>query len=94
MLTSTNAIFCCLDMDRTVAFYESLGFKLQYRYEEEGYLIFLKDSVELHFARNPSHIPEQSQHAAYFRTAEVDAWSDSLAKLDWKSEGFPRFGAA
>ena len=92
MLVSTNAIFCCLDMDRTIAFYESLGFKLHARYET--YLVFARDSVELHFAHNPEHVPEKSQFAAYFHADDVEALSESYASLPWESEGFPRFGPA
>ncbi|MEL6435357.1 MAG: VOC family protein [Pseudomonadota bacterium] len=92
MLTSTNAIFCCLDMDRTVAFYESLGFKLHARYET--YLVFARDNIELHFAHNSDHVPEKSQFAAYFHTDDVDALSADYEELPWQAEGFPRFGAA
>ena len=95
MLTSTCAIFPCKDLDRTLEFYTSLGFDLQGRWDDHGYLIFQKDAVEIHFASDPGHIAEKANVAAYIRTDDVDTWSDQLAKLGiWRNEGFPRFGAA
>ncbi len=95
MLTSTCAIMPTSDMDRCVAFYTSIGFELQGRWDEfGGYLIFQKDAVEMHFALDPDHVAETSDHAAYIRTDDVDGWSDEIAKLDFPDEGFPRFGPA
>ena len=93
MLTSTNAIFPCRDMERTIAFYTAIGFTLQGRWD--AYLIFEKDEVEVHFAHNPEPPAEPSEFAAYFRTDDVDSWSNELEKLDiFVDEGFPRFRAA
>lgn len=92
MLSSICPIFCCKDMDVCTAFYTRLGFTLEHRYD--AYLIFAKDQIELHFAHNPKHVAARSQLAAFVRTQDVDTWSDELAKLTWKTEGFPRFGAA
>ena len=94
MLTSTCAIFGGQDMDRCAAFYSRLGFELQWRYDAEGYLIFIKDKIELHLARNPDHKPELSQSAAYIRTDSIDDWSDQLAQLDWPDAQIPRFDPA
>lgn len=95
MLTSTCAIFPCADMDRTVAFYESLGFEVQGRWDDfGGYLIFVKDMIELHFAHDPNHVAERSDHAAYIRTDDVDGWSREIEALGIPAEGIPRFGAA
>ena len=95
MLTSTCAIMPCADMDRTVAFYTSLGFELQGRWDDfGGYLIFQKDAVEIHFAHDPNHKAETSDHAAYIRTNDVDGWSDEIAKLGLPAEGRPAFKPA
>ena len=95
MLTSTFAILPLSDLDRTLAFYESLGFKQQGRWQDfGGYLIVQKDAVEVHFAHDPNHVAETSDHALYIRTDDVDGWSDEVAKLEFKADGFPRFGAA
>ena len=95
MLTSTCAILPSADLDRALAFYESLGFKQQGRWQDfGGYLIVQKDAVEVHFAHDPNHVAETSDHAVYIRTDDVDGWSDEIARLDFPAEGFPRFGAA
>ena len=50
MLTSTCAILPSSDLDRTLAFYESLGFEQQGRWQDfGGYLIVQKDAIEVHF---------------------------------------------
>lgn len=93
MLTSTNAIFPSRNMDRTIAFYRAIGFAMQGRWD--GYAIFEKDAVELHFAHNPTPAAELSEHAAYFRTDDVDSWSNELEALDiFTDNGFPRIRAA
>ena len=95
MLTSSCSIFPSKELERTLEFYTRLGFELQGRWDDHGYLIFQKDAVEIHFANDPGHVAEKANVAAYFRTDDVDSWSDELAKLDiWQEEGFPRFRAA
>ncbi|MCV3270098.1 bleomycin resistance protein [Roseobacter sinensis] len=91
MLLSTCAILPCADMDRTVAFYEKLGFDLQGRWEDfGGYLIFVNDRIELHFAHDPTHRADTSDHAVYIRTDDVNAVGEMIAKMDLPDEGFPR----
>ena len=93
MLSSTCAIFPTRDMERTIAFYTALGFAVQGRYP--SYVILEKDAVEVHFAHNPVPAAEPSDFAAYFRTDDVDGWSDEIAALDiFEEDGFPRFGRA
>ena len=95
MLTSTCAILPSSDMDRTAAFYTRIGFEMQGRWEGfGGYLILQKDAVEVHFAHDPDHVAETSDHALYIRTDDVDGWSDQIAGLDFPDTGFPRFAPA
>lgn len=91
MFLSTCAILPCADMDRTVAFYESLGFELQGRWDDfGGYLIFVKDKMELHFAHDPKHKADTSDHAVYIRTDDVDGFGTTVAELELLDKGFPR----
>ena len=93
MLTSTCAILPCRDMERTINFYQQLGFSLQGRWD--AYLIFKRGAAELHFAHNPEPPSGPSEHAAYFRTDNVDELSDEFAALDvFVDDGFPRFKSA
>ncbi len=95
MLTSTCAILPSSDLDRTLAFYESIGFEQQGRWQDfGGYLILQKDAVEVHFAHDPHHVADTSDHALYVRTDDVDSWSDEIAALKFPAAGFPRFAAA
>jgi len=94
MLTSTFAIFSGKDLQRTIAFYEALGFSVQGVWDDFGYAALEKDRIELHFAHDPNHEAQTSDHAAYFRTEDVDAISSTYAKLDVWTETFPRFKAA
>ncbi|MEM9638093.1 MAG: VOC family protein [Pseudomonadota bacterium] len=91
MLLSTCAILPCADMDRTVEFYENLGFELQGRWDDfGGYLIFVKDRMELHFAHDANHKADTSDHAVYIRTDDVDGFGKTVAALGLSDRGFPR----
>jgi len=95
MLTSTCAILPSSDLQRTEDFYKKIGFEVQGKWGDfGGYLILQKDAAELHFAHDPNHIAETSDHAAYFRTDDVDSWSNDIAGMDFPKVGFPRFGPA
>nr|WP_281403169.1 VOC family protein [Sulfitobacter aestuariivivens] len=81
------------DPDRTVAFYQSLGFVLHARHDSD-YLVFAQNGVELHFAHDPEHVAETSDHAVYFHSDDVDTLSGAMAKLNWVAQGYPRFAPA
>ena len=51
-------------------------------------------AVEIHFAHDPHHKAETSDHAAYIRTDDVDGWSDEIAKLGLPAQGRPAFKPA
>lgn len=91
MLLSTCAILPSADMDRTVAFYKKLGFDLQGRWDDfGGYLIFVMDKIELHFAHDPDHKADTSDHAVYIRSDNVDGFGKAVAALGLSDKGFPR----
>ncbi|MEL7184714.1 MAG: VOC family protein [Pseudomonadota bacterium] len=81
------------DLDVTQAFYARLGFQTWYK--EDNYLLMNRDKVEVHFFPHPTHRPEASDHGAYIRPLDVDAFSSEVAKLGLPSDaGFPRFAPA
>ncbi|MEL6769398.1 MAG: VOC family protein [Pseudomonadota bacterium] len=93
MLEQICPILPSRDFDVTEAFYARLGFKRWYR--DDGYLLMNRDDVEVHFFHHPDHRPEESDHGAYVRPADVDAVSDAFAKLGLPTDaGFPRFRPA
>ncbi|MEM6945443.1 MAG: VOC family protein [Pseudomonadota bacterium] len=93
MLEQICPILPSRDFDRTEAFYTRLGFERWYR--DDGYMLLNRDRVEVHFFHKPDHLPEASDHGAYVRPADVDAFSDQVVKLGLPSDaGFPRFAPA
>ncbi len=89
MLTRACPILPSRDLDATERFYAKLGFKLGGRFEEEGYLILYRDTVELHFFRSPDHVPETCDHGVYLRLSEVADWSKELEQSIPEREGHP-----
>ncbi len=59
----------------SVAFYEMLGFELVHR--EKAYLMFRKDQVELHLAREGQY-DIGSRSTCYFRCPDVDRYFNNL----------------
>ena len=94
MMESTCGILPVLDLDRTADFYSKLGFTETGRWTGHGYLIVVRDKIEIHFARNPEHVPEESDHAIYIRTTDVDGLSSEFEKLGLKPGEIPGFRAA
>jgi hypothetical protein len=82
------------DLALTASFYERLGFHIDALYDTEGYLIIMRDAVELHFFRSEHSDPTQSDHGAYIRV--TDAWelSEEFDALDLPTNGIPRFTKA
>jgi len=79
----------------TEEFYKSLGFSTIYKSDSPGYLLMKRDAAEVHFFDHPAHEPAASNHGAYLRPTDVDAFSAEVAKLGLPSEsGFPRFWPA
>lgn len=79
------------NFDATDAFYGALGFTTQLRIEDE-YLIVNRDRVEIHFFHAPQHVAAESDHGAYIRPSDVDAFSRAAERLDLPRAGaFPKF---
>lgn len=90
MLTSICPIFPSADFAVTAAFYEKLGFRVSALYEEEGYLILMRDEVEVHFFRDGSLDPAKSNFSAFVRVTNARELSDKFQKLALPSTGIPR----
>jgi hypothetical protein len=67
---------------------------LAYRYEEEGYLILVRDKVELHFFRAPIVEPKKSGHGAFLRVEDANDFSNEAAEMGWPQQGIPSVGLA
>lgn len=59
------------NMDATAAFYEKLGFKVQYK--DAGWMILLRGALELEFFPYPDLEPKQSSFSACLRVDNLDA---------------------
>ncbi len=94
MLKSVCPIFPSTNFKRTAEFFQNLGFELAFEYEEEGYLILVRDGVELHYARDPTHEASTSDHSAFVRVENAIELSKSFAKSGLPSGGIPRVGHA
>ncbi|MEM1078864.1 MAG: VOC family protein [Pseudomonadota bacterium] len=94
MLAQICPILPSSDFARTEAFYGQLQFVTQYK-QDDQYLLMNRDAVEIHFFFSADHRPEQSNHGAYVRPENVDAFSAEVSALNLpREEGFPRFWPA
>ncbi|WP_299672309.1 VOC family protein [uncultured Roseobacter sp.] len=94
MLEQICPILPSRDFGQTEAFYTRLGFETQYK-QANQYMLMTRDKVEIHFFHHSGHRPEQSNHGAYMRPADVDAFSAQIEALGLpRTEGFPRFWPA
>ncbi|MEM9044602.1 MAG: VOC family protein [Pseudomonadota bacterium] len=93
MLEQICPIMPSRNLDTTQAFYAALGFETWYR--DDGYLLMNRDRVEVHFFHHPDHIAAESDHGAYIRPLDVDAFGTEVAALDLATNAgaFPRFAA-
>jgi catechol 2,3-dioxygenase-like lactoylglutathione lyase family enzyme len=81
-------ILPALDVARTRAFYELLGFTAGYfddRYEilRRGYLV-------VHLEQNNDLVPERNTCSCYWRVADADHLFEEFAALGLPSTGLPR----
>jgi catechol 2,3-dioxygenase-like lactoylglutathione lyase family enzyme len=81
-------ILPALDVARTRAFYELLGFTAGYfdnRYEilRRGYLV-------VHLEQNHDLVPERNTFSCYWRVADADRLFQEFAALGLPSTGLPR----
>lgn len=81
----TLPILAAISFDETVAFYETLGFAVDYRDDDEGgYLILRNGPIELHFFPYPDLDPLTNYCGTYIRSGNVDAiykWLDIAKKV-------------
>ncbi|WP_298355536.1 VOC family protein [uncultured Litoreibacter sp.] len=92
MLKSICPIFPSADFDKTSAFYEGLGFTEVARFEDHGYLILSRDSVEVHFFSSQSHgATEHSVLGSFVRVENAEALSAEFEPLQLADHGMPRF---
>jgi catechol 2,3-dioxygenase-like lactoylglutathione lyase family enzyme len=89
-LDKLSPILPSRDIAATAEFYARIGFAPVYR--DEDYLLVQRDGAELHFFRAPWHDPIASDHGAYLRPDDIDAFSAEVAALGLPSgPAFPRF---
>jgi len=81
------------DFDRTVAFYDELGFDVTYR--DEGWLILSRGPLVLEFFPHPALEPTQSWFSACIRVGDLDRLHADFttADLPIDSTSIPRIGA-
>ncbi|MFI7005890.1 bleomycin resistance protein [Streptomyces sp. NPDC050145] len=76
------------DLTATASFYAGLGFGVAGHYPDDGYLILVRDTVELHFFHAPETDPLAGAHAAYLRLDGGARAVDGLFE-EWRKAGPP-----
>ncbi len=90
MLNSICPIFPSANFKKTTDFFRKLGFNVAFEYDEEGYLILVRDKIELHFASNPDHDAPTSNHSAFVRVTDANDLSRQFALSGLPIDGIPR----
>ena len=94
VLEKLSPIMPARDIAASEAFYARLGFRTVYKDHEPGYLLMKREGAEVHFFHAPRHRPHASEHGAYLRPSDIDAFSAEVAALGLPGTGFPRFAPA
>jgi catechol 2,3-dioxygenase-like lactoylglutathione lyase family enzyme len=90
MLEKLSPILPSRDLAVTRTFYESLGFSTIY--DDDDYLLMKREGAEVHFFHAAGHDPATSDHGAYLRPSDIDAFSAEVSALNLpQASGFPRF---
>ena len=76
-------------IDQTVVFYERLGFSAKV-FQEAGYAILKRGTVEIHFFTHPELIPAESYSGCYIRVPDADEMYQSFVSAGLPSRGIPR----
>lgn len=89
-------ILPCVDFEVMRAFYERLGFEVVYwepspGRPEEGYAIFRRDDIRLHFFGYPSLAPKDNYAGAYILTDDVSPLYEAVLALGLPQVGFPSY---
>ena len=74
------------DLAATASFYAPLGFRTASHAPDDGYLILVRDTVELHFFHAPDTDPPAGAHAAYLRLEGGAPVVDELFE-QWRAAG-------
>ncbi|MDD9921379.1 MAG: VOC family protein [Boseongicola sp.] len=95
MFETTAPILPMRDMNETSEFYQSLGFGETGRWEGQyGYMIMVREKVEIHFSLRDNLEPLKNSGSAYIRTTDVDSFSEMVTELGLPGDGCPSFCAA
>lgn len=84
-------ILPALDMPRTRAFYESLGFTAGFH--DEGYDILRRGNLVVHLEAQRDLVPAQNHTSCYWRVPDADALYREFAALGLPPEGMPHLSA-
>ncbi|HEY8597006.1 MAG TPA: VOC family protein [Thermomicrobiales bacterium] len=93
----TTPLLPCATIEETIGFYEALGFRTTYRQQRpNGYLIVMREDLELHFFSMDGFIPANSYGSCLIGVPDADAlyaaFRDGLRGLYGKvpTSGIPR----
>ncbi|RKT09808.1 hypothetical protein BX285_6914 [Streptomyces sp. 1114.5] len=75
------------DLDETLEFYSPLGFEPRGRWDgEDGYLIVVRGTIELHFRHDPGVDPLATAGSCYLQVRDADALYGDWARLGVPSD--------
>ena len=85
---SSEPILPALDLARTRAFYQSLGFKAGYN--DDHYDILRRGQLVVHLEHTNNLTPERNHSSCYWRVPDADRLHQEFAALAFPSTGLPR----
>lgn len=80
-----------IDFGATAAFYEKLGFKVDFK--DAGWMILSRGALEIEFFPYPDLNPWESSFSACVRVSDANALHKEWSKLGLPGEGIPRLTA-
>jgi len=87
----TLPLFPSRNFEKTIAFYDKLGFGIQLHVPgPQGYLILVSGPMEIHFFPHPELDPSTSISGSYIRSDDVDTLFDIVSPEHLPTEGIPR----
>ncbi len=91
--TTTIPVFPSRDFDKTISFYDKIGFGVALHIPgSEGYLILINGPMEVHFFPHADVDPTRSIAGAYVRTDDVDTLYEIISPDEQLSTtGIPRY---
>lgn len=90
---TTIPVFPSRDFEKTIAFYDLLGFRIEFHTPgPTGYLILTNGPMELHFFPHPTLDPSTSFAGTFIRTDDIDSLYVIISPDDHLSTtGIPRY---